>query len=387
MPDRINPRAGGFEGFVTAPAMQRAARPKARPAKVRATIAVAVGALLVACLLTPTPAAAKRSKPGSIYWGATIGSQLTGEKAPWDMSAVTEFQRVAGKGLSLVSFLAPFAQCEAPGDCVMEKFPRTPFEEIRAYGAIPFFSWNSTFSPPSVIQPDFQLSDLIEGRYDAYIAEFAAKAREWGHPFFLRFDWEMNGFWFPWNEGVNGNKKGEFVAAWRHVHDIFTSVGATNATWVWCPNVNIYGDLANLKPLYPGERYVDWTCLDGFNWGKRRGSPGWLNFNRIYHSTYKEIVRKIAPRKPFLIGEIASSDSGGSKVHWIEYMLHQVRTRYRRVRGLVWVDVNDRNTNWPIERPRAVRNAFRRGIGNPAYVPNAFRNLTASGPIPPPTRG
>ena len=68
---------------------------------------------------------------------------------------------------------------------------------------------------------------MISGKYDSYIPQNVAEdARDWGHPFFLRFDWEMNGNWFPWSEGVNGNQSGEFVAAWRHVHDIFTSVGA-----------------------------------------------------------------------------------------------------------------------------------------------------------------
>ena len=79
---------------------------------------------------------------------------------------------------------------------------------------------------------------MIAGRYDEYIREFAEEARAWGHPFFLRFNWEMNGDWFPWSEGVNGNPSGEYVAAWRHVHDIFAAVGATNVTWVWCPFVD-----------------------------------------------------------------------------------------------------------------------------------------------------
>ena len=85
----------------------------------------------------------------------------------------------------------------------------------------------------------------------------------------------MNGFWFPWTEGVNGNKPGEYVTAWRHVHDIFTAVGATNATWVWCPNVDFTAQADPAGEALPGRRYVDWTCLDGFNWGKTRDSAGW----------------------------------------------------------------------------------------------------------------
>ena len=121
--------------------------------------------------------------------------------------------------------------------------------------------------------PDFQLSDVLSGRYDSYIREFAEAARNWGHSFFLRYDWEMNGNWFPWNEAVNENNPGEYVAAWRHVHDIFTAVGATNATWVWCPYAEDDRHFTNLAPLYPGDEYVDWTCMDGFNWGKTRPTP------------------------------------------------------------------------------------------------------------------
>ena len=114
---------------------------------------------------------------------------------------------------------------------------------------------------------------MIEGRYDAYIREFAEAAKAWGHPFFLRFNWEMNGNWFAWSEGVNGNQPGEYVAAWRHVHDIFTSVGATNATWVWCPNVDPGKEFDDLALALSGRRYVDWTCLDGYNWGTNPTGP------------------------------------------------------------------------------------------------------------------
>jgi hypothetical protein len=347
------------------------------------TIAV-LASLLLLLLPLSGQAAAKQRRPASLYWGAQIGEQITGEKAPWDMHAVSEFQKVAGKGLSLIEFSSPFAECK-PG-CVGTKFPTTPLEDIRDYGAIPVLSWNSASSPPKLDDPGFRLGRITDGSLDGYIREWAEKAKAWGHPFFLRFNWEMNGFWFPWSEGVNGNRRGEFVAAWRHVHDIFTSVGATNASWVWCPNVNIYGDLAKLRPLYPGDDYVDWTCLDGFNWGIRRGSPGWLSFNQIFHSTYHQIVRRIAPHKPLMIAEIASSDRGGSKARWIRDMLAKVRNRYRKVRGLIWMDVNDRGTHWPIERSsRRVRRAFRKGIAHRAFRPNVFGGL-ADGPIRPPAR-
>ncbi|HEY2056130.1 MAG TPA: glycosyl hydrolase [Solirubrobacterales bacterium] len=342
--------------------------------------AFAIGAL--ASLAAPAVSSAKA--PAALYWGAQIGPQMTGESAPWDMRPVHRFQRLAGKGLSLIQFSAPFAECGS-GRCVFGSFPSTPLENVRQYGAIPVFSWNSTSSPPSLNQPAFRLSRLISGQYDGFIREFAIQAREWGHPFFLRFNWEMNGFWFPWSQGVNGNKPGEYVAAWRHVHDIFTKVGATNVSWIWCPNVNIFGsnELLPLASLYPGNAYVDWTGLDGFNWGPREGSPGWLSFNEIFHRTYKEIVTKIAPSKPMMFNEIASTTKGGSKTTWIKNMFATVRRKYPKVHGIVWYDVNDRGTNWPIENSKAQSNAFRRAIRPGAFRPNIYADLT-DGPIRPP---
>ena len=61
----------------------------------------------------PTPAPGPAAAPASIYWGAWIGSQLTGTEAPWDMNAVTALEQKAGKKLSIVNFSAPFANCSA----------------------------------------------------------------------------------------------------------------------------------------------------------------------------------------------------------------------------------------------------------------------------------
>lgn len=350
----------------------------------RARLGGVVAVLAAAFLLLPGAAAAKKRPPASLYWGAQIGDQMTGEAAPWDMNPVYRFEHVAGKGLSLIEFASPFAEC-GEGGCVMTRFPTTPMENVRRYGAIPVFSWNSTASPPSVSQPDFSLGTIISGHYDSYIREFATKAKEWGKPFFLRFDWEMNGFWFPWSEGVNGNTSGQFVAAWRHLHDIFDAVGAHNVTWVWCPNVDLYSSLTPLGRLYPGDDYVDWTALDGFNWGKRRGSPGWQSFNQVFHRTYRRIVRKVAPGKPLMLAEVASSDKGGSKPAWIKDMYKKLRNKYRKIRAVIWYDVDDRGTNWPIERKKKERNAFRAAVRPGAFKPNLYGGITSS-PIQPPPR-
>ncbi|MDB5693499.1 MAG: beta-mannanase-like protein [Alphaproteobacteria bacterium] len=327
----------------------------------------------------------QKPKQRGAYWGAWIGSQLTGGQPPWDMSAVSAFESLAGKGLSLLEFASPFASCEA-SPCTFYDFPRYEMERIRNYGAVPFFSWGSQSTPVplDLNEPAFQLGDIARGAYDSYIREFAEGARDWGHPFFLRFDWEMNGNWFPWAEWANANRAGEYIAAWRHVHDIFTSVGATNATWVWCPYANPRHRFGPLARYYPGNGYVDWTCLDGFNWAKNGVNPQpWRSFSEIFGPSYRTIVREVAPRKPMLLGEMASGGSGRAKATWIDQMFKQLRTKYRRIRGLIWFDLVDRGVQWPIETSPRVTSAFARGLHQPAFRANSF-SATGGTPIVPP---
>jgi Glycosyl hydrolase family 26 len=317
--------------------------------------------------------------PGDLYWGAWIGSQLTGTAAPWDMGAVAKFEQLTGKPLSMVEFSTPFADCSS-SPCSYFGFPSQEFSAIRAHGAIPFFSWGSQSIPGSANQPDFQLADILAGSYDIYIREWAARAAEWGHPFFLRFDWEMNGSWFAWGEGANGNQPGEFAAAWRHVHDIFTSAGATNATWVWCPYLS---QTETFAPFYPGDSYVDWTCLDGYNWGTNPSLPhSWRTFSSLYAPSYADVTETLAPSKPMMIGELGSTEYGGSKATWIEEMFEDLPS-FPRIRGFLWFETFDTGMDWPIETSEAATAAFADGIADDRYLGNAFADIGTS-PIPAP---
>ena len=330
---------------------------------------------------TPTPSPA----PSPIYWGAWIGNHLTGDEAPWDMNAVSTLEQKVGKKLSIVNFSAPFANCGGTS-CTYYNFPINEFNSIRSHGSIPFYSWGSQSIPVSstLSQPNFQLSDVIEGRHDAYIRKWATAAAAWGKPFFLRFNWEMNGGWFAWAEGVNGNKAGEYVAAWRHVHDIFTEVGATNATWVWCPNVDPENRFQKLSGLYPGDAYVDWTGLDGYNWGTNPARPDkWRSFDSLYASTYKLITETIAPSKPMIISEVGSTEYGGSKAAWITDMLAKLPTAYPKVKGLLWFEKYDDGMDWPLVTSTSATSAFAAGIGSSAYASNTFGTLAGGSTVKP----
>jgi hypothetical protein len=296
------------------------------------------------------------------------------------MAAVSDFQRLVGKAPSIVTMNLPFEGCSP--SCNFYSFPARQLSAVRAYGAIPMLNWASMASPLQVDEPAFRLAAVASGAYDSYIRGFALAAKAWGHPFFLRFDWEMNGSWFPWAEAANGNRRGDFVAAWRHVHDIFASVGATNATWVWCPVVDPYHAYGNLAELYPGHGYVDWSCLDGYNFGAVNSGSGWSSFDQIYSSSYERLAA-VAPGKPMMIGEVASSEHGGSKAAWISEMLARVANVYTDLRAIVWFDWAKGPDDWPIETSPASTAAFSRGIAQQRFTSNTFGTL-GPGPIAPP---
>jgi len=348
-------------------------------------ILAALTALLACGLIATSASAAAKPKPKPAYWGAWIGDQITGEDAPWDMNAVTYFEQLVGKAPALLEFSSPWQTCGRAG-CTPYKFPLEAMDNARGYGAIPVYSWGAESSPrSSENQPDFQLADIIGGAYDPYIAQFATEARDWGHPFFLRPNWEMNGSWFPWSELANGNSPGQYVAAWRHIHDLFGAVGATNATWVWCPYADTEKRLAKtpLKSLYPGNGYVDWTCLDAYNWGRNAVNPKpWRTFDELFSPAYKILTKKVAPKKPLMLGEFATSPNGGHKAAWIRQMFERLPRNYPRVRALIYFNTVDRGIDWPLETSPPAAKAFAKGIRKGIYASNRFGEL-ASSPIPP----
>jgi hypothetical protein len=335
---------------------------------------------LVLCGILALPSAAARVKrpdatQGQVYWGAYVGGgQYDRTDAPWDMASADRFERNAGKRMSLLEWGQAWYECST--SCGLRGFRADLMSKARARGYIPVLSWGSYREAAGANQPRFRLSEIIHGRYDSFIRRWALGAKRWGHPFFLRFDWEMNTNSVPYSEHANGNRRGEFVRMWLHVHRIFTRVGAKNATWVWCPNVEYEGSVKPLPSLYPGSRYVDWTCVDGYNFGTNPNHPAtWTSFAGVFRHTYALLTRKIARSKPLMIGETSSTEIGGSKAAWIQdAFATQIPAAFPRVDAVVWFNKNQHGLDWPIESSSSATDAMRASLASPAYATNRFRH-------------
>ena len=222
--------------------------------------------------------------------------------------------------------------------------PVPELDAAHSRGAMTLLTWEPWSWGGGTEQPAYALDRVTAGDFDPYLRQWGAALASWGHPVMLRFGHEMNGNWYPWSEGVNGNSPGDYAAAWRHVHAVVAGTGAANITWVWNPNVPYWGSTP-LDGLYPGPGYVDAVALDGYNWGTSAAWSSWISPVDLFGPGLAEL-RRLAPGKQVLIAETSSAEQGGSKADWntglISYLAAQPD-----VTAVVWFNFN-KETDWRI---------------------------------------
>lgn len=326
---------------------------------------------------TGTPATSATATPAPSYPSSPPGptSIYFGVHVPFDtLSSVTSFEANARKAASIVMWYQQWGLRNG-----WQYLQTYWMNDVRAHGSIPLITWDPQDpSNGTANQPAYALQNIINGNFDAYITQWAQESKAWGYPYFLRFAHEMNGYWNPWSEQVNGNKPGQFVLAWRHVRDIFTRLGVTNVTWVWTPNID-FSTSAPLRELYPGDAYVDWVGMSGYNWGTI-GGHAWQSFSSVFSQTYNDILSITS--RPMMIAETASTEQSGNKASWIsDAFVTQLPHNFPRIRAFVWFD-QLKETDWRIESSSSAQAAFAAAISSPIYASNTFGRIGAT-PIPP----
>jgi hypothetical protein len=223
------------------------------------------------------------------------------------------------------------------------KYSRADVDAVLAYGAVPMLTWltwdaQHRNGPGSAA---YSNRNIAAGGKDAYITSWARSLGAAPGTVYLRLDHEMNGIWYPWSPGQGTSTAANFIAMWRHVHDIFVREGATNVRWVWSPNVNC-GGCTPMSQLYPGGAYVDWIALDGYNYGTTEGHQ-WQTFDQVYADSYRSILR--LTKKPLMIAELGTVErgpqAGQTKAAWITDALDAIRNRYPAIRAFTWFEQNN----------------------------------------------
>jgi beta-mannanase len=245
----------------------------------------------------------------------------------------------------------------------VDQFDRGRFDAIASRGMLPVVAWEPwdyRLARDNGYQPAYRLSAIAAGDYDDYIRSWANGIAALEYPVVIRFAHEMNGFWYPWCEQSNGNRPGDYVRAWRHVHDLFTEAGAGNVSWMWSPNVT-YPGAEPLSRYYPGDSYVDWIGLSGY-YGTA-GRTQYISFKEIFSRSLAELASFTS--KPVVISETGATDATGQRARWIRDMFTQL-ARYPTVIGLIWFEA-PKEIDWRFAGSPAAAAAFAEGAADPRY--------------------
>jgi hypothetical protein len=246
-------------------------------------------------------------------------------------------------------------------------------------------SFGCTKSYTGVIPP----ADIINGNCDTYLEIFADDLKARPERFLLRFAHEMNIADSPWWPGHFGGDASLYVQMYQHVYDVIMGIPdpPTNVEWVWSPNyasnpAEPWNDIHN---YYPGDLYVDWIGLSGYNW-YTSGSPSqpWRSFEFLFDGTLTDLTCRYA--KPQIIAEIGTVEGGGaepSKSEWISDVYLGAQS-YPFVRAIVWfndyapngadfrITTSSRVSGYPDVNPLPPSTNFwtdtySAGIANPIY--------------------
>ena len=337
--------------------------------------------VLVAMVLFAVPASealgatvAGKVRPPSR--GAYVGVYKS--NLPWEIAALNRYAaESSSKAPAIVMWYQPWGP-RTTNPYSAEKFLTSQVRAVLDRGAIPMITWEpwNPGGDPNYLrqpakQPTYQLADINAGYYDNYIRTWARAVKSVGGPVMIRPMHEMNGMWYPWCGTVNGNSPAKFRAAWRRIHTIFRREGATNVTWVWSPNGRSYpGTYQNrIEAYYPGDAYVDWIGLSGFNWGTSRPGLRWTTFADLY--TYPLAYMKRF-NKPIVVAEMATVSSGGNKAAWIKQTYSEMRWRYPQIKAVIYYDRREVGLkgvqDWELTSTRDSARAYRRAVDDPYFL-------------------
>jgi hypothetical protein len=267
--------------------------------------------------------------------GALFGAWVqptTGYTAEGEEAAIAALEHAIGRKLAVdqlyVAWAAPMPVAVARWDL--------------GQGIIPMISWAGA------------RTDLIAaGAYDAMIRAGALQLKALHRPVLLRWFAEMD-------LSADAVSPASFVAAWRHVRSIFSSVGADNVRWVWCPSAALFAT-GDVQGYYPGSSYVDWVGADGYNWAPERPDSTWRSFGQIFSSFYRW---GLSVGKPLLVGEYGVVEGApGAKAAWFMQADHELRTQFGAIRAVVYFDSDHRAFgkyfNWRVTSSPSALAAFR----------------------------
>ncbi len=251
----------------------------------------------------------------------------------------------------------------------------THLDLISSFALFDINDWNATAQYANVAKNNgstlvvtwmangYNAQELVNGKADNYIREYAKGVKGFGDEIWLRPLHEANGDWYDWGVGKEGagNTDANVAEAFRHIVKIFKEEGVTNVKWVWTTNASNQGSGTTLTGNYPGDDYVDYISIDGYNWGTCQSWSSWQTFSQVFKKAYNALANI---DKPLFIAEISSSERGGNKAEWITDMFEHFATDFSRVFAVMWFSQSKEANegDWALNTSQAAVDAWKAGI-------------------------
>jgi hypothetical protein len=311
-----------------------------------ATFGFGLGVVVIVLLVTPP---VSRSTPTAISPSAQVLGIAHGAHIVPNFNYGTEigkYNTLVGKNLALVMYFTDFGNATGDGKAFNDFLIRQIREQLplsaRPVIVISWMPQNGKLALgcnrdyPGGIPPAY----IAAGACDTYIRNYARGIKLMPERIILRFAFEMSllnaKYWpFHFNQGP-----GDFVAMWRHVHDIFREEGVTNVEWLWAPSFDSNPKDAwnNSNLYYPGNDYVDWVGPDGYNWWYGQNPHwAWVWYNDMFLNVSKDFACRYP--KPQIVHEISGADGPGTpnKASWIQDAFQQMPS-YPFLRAFLWLN-------------------------------------------------
>lgn len=292
-------------------------------------VVVAVAGLIVAGFGLFSSSSTISVTPPKLMWGAFLGDIIK------DPSLVPAFDAEVNASSDIVAVFTDLS----PGN-----FPMSVKTSVGAQGKTLLL----------FLEPQYSLDQLNSGAYDSLLQQDASASLAYGYPIILAPLDEFNLNEGAWGYSVSGNTPTKFIRAWQHIHSFFANVPNVKFVLTY-NNQNIPDDGTNTyAAYYPGDAYVDYVGVDGFNFGTSTVDSE--DFNQLFDPIMPTLE---SFKKPILLSSIGSLEFP-EKAHWITYGLDSYIKQYPDIAGWVYFDYNDitLDRNWTIDTDTSSVAAF-----------------------------
>jgi Glycosyl hydrolase family 26 len=290
-------------------------------------------------------------EPGTTLLGVYYGNQGR------QMDQVRDMESWQAKKYAVLNLYTNW--CDTP--TALDNLFDTQLSNIWDNHNVPMISWEPYLCSPGQTPADVEVR-AAKGVYDPYFDRWTARLKRFlsgsdgvypsgdDRRVYLRMGHEMNGDWYPWGAALGHNAPSDYVSMWKHVKGLFDGQGLdpTHVQWVWCVNHTDNGGFA-AERFYPGDTYVDWVAIDGYNWGETQSWSDWTPPAAVYDTMITRL--RAVTSKPLATPEYASTSStvGGASVatksQWITAVLQYARAK--DVRLVAWFN-EDKETDWAV---------------------------------------